>query len=272
VPQILIDTDVMTAAEIGATVNFLDDLLTIRRAKDDKAPAPTVNETAPPPPAPFTNVEIETDEGGSVTGVTVSTGLPVPPPPPAPLTVADVVSDNDPEIEIDDEGNVKSVTVSTELPVPPPPPPLPYFDEIPAPPGPAVALELDIKGTAWDGRIHAANRAKKIDGTWKNKRGLENKPGNVTPAAITVPPPPVPAAPSIATPSVPPSTAPAALLDFRGLMKKIQEATAANKLTADQVNDALEGCGLKPEEMAQLINNAPLIASVNAAIDACLTT
>ena len=64
----------------------------------------------------------------------------------------------------------------------------------------------------------------------------------------------------------------ATTIDFRGLMKKIQEATAANKLTADQVNAALAGVGLKPEEMAQLINNAPLIASLNAAVDACLTS
>jgi hypothetical protein len=253
----------MTAAEIGATVNFLDDLLTIRRAKDDKAPAPTVNETAPPPPAPLTISELVTEY--------------------APADDIDVETDGE---------SVTAVTVSTELPVPPPPPPVPRTDAngfgtdniYPAPPGPAVTPELDIKGTPWDGRVHAANRAKKIDGTWKNKRGLENKAGNApittaatatTPSALTAtvpPPPPAPAAPSIATPSVPPSTGPAALLDFRGLMKKIQEATAANKLTADQVNGALEGCGLKPEEMAQLINNAPLIASVNAAIDACLTT
>ena len=55
-------------------------------------------------------------------------------------------------------------------------------------------------------------------------------------------------------------------------MQKIQSATAANKLTAEQVNAALAGVGLKPEEMAQLINNAPLIASLNAAVDACLTS
>jgi hypothetical protein len=55
-------------------------------------------------------------------------------------------------------------------------------------------------------------------------------------------------------------------------MQKIQQATAAGKLSTDQVNGALAGVGLRPEEMAQLINNAPLIASVNAAIDSCLAS
>jgi hypothetical protein len=174
------------------------------------------------------------------------------------------------------------------------------------PPGPAVAAELDSKGYPWDGRIHASNRAKKIDGSWKNKRGVDtnivvaceaqNKPGNATPGASTTAPPapltvlaavlpatpslpaaapPAPNAPPLPPPTVgsaaPAAVAPAAI-DFRGLMQKIQAMTQAGKLSTDQVNGALAGVGLKPEEMAQLINNAPLIASVNAAIDSCLSS
>jgi hypothetical protein len=71
--------------------------------------------------------------------------------------------------------------------------------------------------------------------------------------------------------AAPAAVAPAAI-DFRGLMQKIQAATAAGKLSTEQVNGALAGVGLRPEEMAQLINNAPLIASVNAAIDSCLSS
>ena len=94
----------------------------------------------------------------------------------------------------------------------------------------------------------------------------------VSPApALTAPPPPPPpvVGPSstVSTPIQAPTTAPP---DFRGLMQKIQAASAAGKLSAEQVNAALAGVGLRPEEMAQLINNAPLIASVNAAVDACL--
>ena len=213
-----------------------------------------------------------------------------PPPPAAPHTMPGYVpADMDPEIETDDENSVKSVTVLATAAPPPPP-------AAPAPPGPAAAPEYDAKGAPWDGRIHASNRAKKIDGTWKNKRGVsadlitaceaQNKPGNATttatpatasavvpvttvaPAPPAVPPPP--AAPLAATSSAAPSTGNVPI-DFRGLMQKIQAATAANKLTAEQVNAALAGVGLKPEEMAQLINNAPLIASLNAAVDACLT-
>lgn len=53
-------------------------------------------------------------------------------------------------------------------------------------------------------------------------------------------------------------------------MMKIGQATAAGKLTHERVNEILASVGLKPEEMAQLINNPPLIASVNAAVEAAL--
>ena len=116
-PQILIDTDAMTAAEIGATANFLDDLIAIRRAKDDKAPAPSVNETAPPPP------------------------------PAAPHTMPGYVpADMDPEIETDDENSVKSVTVLATAAPPPPPVPAAPPAAAPVPPGPAAAPEYDAKG------------------------------------------------------------------------------------------------------------------------------
>jgi hypothetical protein len=268
-------------------------------------------------------------------------------PPAPPSTIADIVSDDDVEVEIDDAGNVTALTTAVGLPAAPPPisvdvtfhhtatSPLP--PATPAPPGPAVSAELDKRGFPWDSRIHALNRAKKLDGSWKNKRGVDanlvtaceaqNKPGNMSsapnafavaqPAAIAtvshatgilatlaaptvanIAPPPPPllsptagaavlaaAAPTVANIAPPPPpllspTAGAAVLaavvpaaiDFRGLMQKIQKATADGKLTADQVTTILAGIGLKPEEMAQLINNTPLIASVNAAVDKCLAS
>jgi hypothetical protein len=272
----------------------------------------------------------------SMFGGIPDTAPPVPPPPPAfpveilsgPTTVYgdigsdDLVSDSDPEVSIDDEGNIAALT--TSVPLPPP---------TPAPPG-APAPELDKRGYPWDNRIHASNRSKKLDGAWKNKRGVDpnlvvaveaqTKPatlpvGNVptpsmvippqqptgpvstgAPLSVVPPPPPVPAAPisasggnspfSVPVPPPPPPptgenvptsaytgstptpvvTAPQ-VVDFRSLMQKIQAATAANKLTTDQVNGALASVGLKPEDMAQLIGNAPLIASINAAIDKALS-
>lgn len=245
-----------------------------------------------------------------------------PPPPPAtipapPSTITDVVGDDDPEVEIDDEGTVTALTTSAQLPAAPPPPAAPPAPlaaapsagipaATPLPPGPAVAAELDSRGYPWDGRIHASNRAKKIDGSWKNKRGVDanlvvaceaqNKPGNAltpvasttaAPAPLTVPAaaspaisapaaaPPAPTAPPPPPPTAgnaaPAAVAPAAI-DFRGLMQKIQQAQASKKLTDAQVNAALLTVGLQPQDMAQLIGNALYIASVNAAIDACLSS
>ncbi len=51
-------------------------------------------------------------------------------------------------------------------------------------------------------------------------------------------------------------------------MQKITALTAAGKITADQVNDALATIGLGPQDMAQLIGNSLYLASVNKAIDA----
>ena len=241
-------------------------------------------------------------------------------PPAPPSTIADIVSDDDVEVEIDDAGNVTALTTAVGLPAAPPPisvdvtfhhtatSPLP--PATPAPPGPAVSAELDKRGFPWDSRIHALNRAKKLDGSWKNKRGVDanlvtaceaqNKPGNMSsapnafavaqPAAIAtvshatgilatlaaptvanIAPPPPPLLSPTAGAAVLAAVVPAAI-DFRGLMQKIQKATADGKLTADQVTTILAGIGLKPEEMAQLINNTPLIASVNAAVDKCLAS
>jgi hypothetical protein len=301
--QLLIDTDNMPTAELAAAINMLDDILQLRRT-----PQPAAENT---------------EAAADVQKVIDSLGtpeLPQAPPPPAaipapPATIADVVGDNDPEVEIDDEGTVTALTTSVQLQAPPPPPaaapPTPVAPVVsagipaaaPVPPGPAVVAELDSRGYPWDGRIHASNRAKKIDGSWKNKRGVDsnlvvaceaqNKPGNApsnaapTPTAIaasaTVIPvaqspaaaPPVPTAPP-PPPSTVGSAAPAAVapaaIDFRGLMQKIQAGTAAGKLSTDQVNAALAGVGLKPEEMAQLIGNALYIASINSAIDKCLSS
>ena len=294
----------MPTDELAVAITMLDDILHLRR-KDVPATMPA-------------------DEAAIVTAAALAPApVPLAPMPPAtipaPPAIFPAVSsfsdgDNDPEIEIDAAGNITALTTSVQLPAAAPPaPPAPVAAApsagipaaTPLPPGPAVAAELDSRGYPWDGRIHASNRAKKIDGSWKNKRGVDanlvvaceaqNKPGNATivapaaaataiPAATvpvsstatsapfppTAPPPPsVPAAPSGATPPAVPSTV-TAPIDFRGLMQKIQAMTQAGKLSTDQVNAALAGVGLKPEEMAQLIGNTLYIASINAAIDACL--
>lgn len=301
--QLLIDTDDMPTDELAAAVNMLDDILRLRRTPS--VASDTQNDAATPS-AEFVSRATSADApaGPDVVGPTSA-----PPPPPAvPLTIADVVSDADPEIEIDDEGTVTALTTSVQLQAPPPPalaaaPPPPT----PAPPGPVVAAELDSRGYPWDGRIHASNRSQTIKKEWKLKRGVDknlvvaceaqNKPGNdpsvapaaaatvipaatvpVSQSATSAPPPPavppvpsVSGAPSVATPPAVPSTA-SAPIDFRGLMMKIAEQQKAGKLSDAQVNSALLTVGLQPQDMAQLIGNALYIASVNAAIDACLSS
>lgn len=206
---------------------------------------------------------------------------PLPPPPP-PVTFTGIIDtspvgdDTDPDVDVDEAQNVTAVTVSTELPV------TVYGTTTTEGSGPLV----DSAGVAWSAALHTSTKSKTIDGRWKPRKPrdapppppppavvatmeAQNKPGNVPPPP---PAPPSSAAPSAAIGSAAPSTGIATTpLDFRGLMQKIQKATADGKLAAEQVNAALAGVGLKPEEMAQLINNAPLIASVNAAIDSCLS-
>ena len=225
-----------------------------------------------------------------------------PPPPRVPIVLPPEFDQNDGgepdlDVETDDAGNVSSVTTSVSLPLTAPPPPAVSFGmsvpnvppATPAPLGPAVVAELDARRLPWDGRIHAANRAKTIGGQWKYKRGAEKEmiaaveaehgfvpplvsaPPAATPAptaavaAPTAPPPPVPTA-GIAAPA---AVAPSAI-DFRGLMQKIVTATNAKKLTDDQTAAAMASVGLGVQDFAALIDKPALIETVNAAIDRVL--
>jgi hypothetical protein len=289
--QIMLDTATDAPTDLYRIGKYLvDNYSTFPVAPQDAAPLPPVihaygdsstfgQRDIPAPPA-------------TLDDVAAASGLERLPASPA---FAAVLSDDDVEVEIDEPGNVSALTMSVSLPPPPP-------AALPAPPGPAVAPALDSRGVPWDARIHASNRATKIGGAWKNRRGvdaalvaqIEGVPGNMPvptlPAAS-----PLPAAPSVASVPVPQFTAPAPLpppppipaalvaatptaaapvpasIDFRGLMQKIATAQSAGKLTDAQVSGAMASVGLNLQDMAQLINNAPLIASVNAAVEACLT-
>ena len=118
----------------------------------------------------------------------------------------------------------------------------------------------------------------------KARRARAKRATEETAAPLAAPPPP--AAPLAVTESVPQFTPPLVAptpvevappppvvytpVDFKGLMHKIQTHTASGKLTHDAVVAAMATVGLKPEEMAKLIKNDLLIASVNAAIEAAL--
>lgn len=301
--QLLIDTEESGPTELRAAIALLQAML-----------PPTAGETADQPRKVVDELTVrlnldtsELDEAVAAHGLQRNEAAPtlasltslVPPPPPPLLPHETDAADDDLDVGTDGAGNVTSLT--TAVPLPPALSASPPVAPIPAPPGPAVAAELDSRGYPWDNRIHASNRSKKLDGSWKNKRGVDpnlivaceaqNKPGpTAAPAAAIAtaagaattaasvasaplaPPPPFsvsvpPATPSAAAVSSAPTTG---AIDFRGLMMKIQTGTAAGKLTSEQVNAALATVGLTPTDMPQLIGNALYVASVNAAIDKAL--
>lgn len=138
-----------------------------------------------------------------------------PPAPPAPSPVAAGVLPT-----------VLVVPTATSI-APPPPPGVPSVPSATSTaPVPAAATQAhaesdeDSEGIRWDARIHSTERGKKIDGTWKLKRGIDKDlaaqvlaelraafkfPGTVAPPAPPAPPvaqqaaPPVP----VLTPPVP---------------------------------------------------------------------
>lgn len=292
--QLLIDTQELTLTEARVTISLLQSIIDQNEKSFEPEPLRTADvvnfgETVTVPDvASMTRAEAKAE--------IVNVGLAFPPPPPPPPPAVMLTSDengDDIEVEIDDVGNIQALTVAVELP-----------SVTPLPPGPAAPPEFDIKGMPYDSRIHASNRAKKIDGSWKNKRGVDanlvtaceaqNKPGNaltpnVSMTAAPVPPtvsaavlpaltsPPAPPVPESPRPSpnlvgiVVPAAAGPSVTDFRSLMQKIGTAETAGKISTDQVNAILASVGLTSTQMSQLINNGPLIASVNAAVDAVLT-
>jgi hypothetical protein len=93
----------------------------------------------------------------------------------------------------------------------PEPTPAEIFSSEPdqAPDTSAADVELDARGLPWDARIHTSAKSKKVDGKWKNKRGVDKDlvfkveaeltalMGTPTEnVASTPPPPPPPAAPA----------------------------------------------------------------------------
>lgn len=163
----------------------------------------------------------------------------------------------------------------------------------------AAALEFDSTGLPWDARIHQETRGKKVDGTWKLKKGLDSaiattviaelrvahplpNPASlsfVAPAAAPTPqqapPPPVtqvaPPPPANQVPAAVPQAVPSAqVTGFRSLMQKITAATTAGKLTNVQVDAALQSVDLPPRQLVSLVQNPDKVAGVEAYIDACL--
>lgn len=98
-----------------------------------------------------------------------------------------------------------------EMPAPAAVPPA-----IPAASVPTTAPDLDSSGLPWDARIHSASKAMNADGTWRQRRGLNDAAlrsaveaelraglAGITPVAVAAPPVPMP--PAVPVPPAPPT-------------------------------------------------------------------
>lgn len=128
------------------------------------------------------------------------------------------------------------------VPVSPPPAPAPQAEA-------GEPLELDINGLPWDARIHSAGRTKNADGSWRNKRGVDEAErerveaelgGLQNPEPVAPPAPPAPA-PSVFDKTPAPPAADSQPLTFASIMRR----AAAEKKTAADLEAAYAAVGVK---------------------------
>lgn len=164
------------------------------------------------------------------------------------------------------------------IPAPPPAPVAPTA-AVPAPPGPGPALDVDVTGLPWDSRIHAGERQKNKDGSWRTRRGVDKalvvQVEQELRAALAHNAPKPPAAP-VATPTplpLPPTTTATAAPDPAGpphmaLVQRLMLAIAENKLTPEEMGSVLAGHGVAG--LPVLASMPHLIPAVTAAFDKLL--
>lgn len=177
---------------------------------------------------------------------------------------------------------------------------LPTAPAAPASPAvPVSGVELDTKGLPWDGRIHGSTQTKNTDGSWRQKRGLNDEalklrveaelragqaarapaaagittmPASiVTPLVPNVPAAPVASvAPAVAATAIAPAApaAPAAGETFGQLMARLAMMTTGEPAKAEKLNQALGMFGLTA--IAQLASRPDLVTPFATTIDAML--
>lgn len=152
-----------------------------------------------------------------------------------------------------------------------------------APSTSAATGELDVKGLPWDERIHAGTKAKNADGSWRQRRGLndpalvarveaELRAGSPTlippvatladipapPTGASVPPPPV------ATVAAPPAPAAPDALTYDGFLAWVTPKMMDGSTPFDKVAAALSTSGLS--SLQELRDNPAAIPAVYAAL------
>lgn len=149
----------------------------------------------------------------------------------------------------------------------------------------APTPSYDSAGVPFDARIHQALLNKKADGTWKIKKGIETKsPGLVEQVMKELAPhirvpggaqtvlvaPVAPEAPALPATTIDAPDAPPMLDPYRALVRKISEARVANRITAEEINQAVASTGAPSLQLLPKMEH--LIPHVEAAIDAILIT
>ncbi len=133
--------------------------------------------------------------------------------------------------------------------------PPPYL-EAPVPPAPSATLlpntpmpdlDVDSKGVPWNAELHAGNKSKNKDGSWRAKRNSGDAP--------EAPPAPVAAPVPVAPPAAP--VASAAPADFASFMQRVMPAVTGGKISTTKLNEILGMCG---------VPNLPALGAMPAAL------
>ena len=212
--------------------------------------------------------------GGAPTGAAV---VPAAPPIPAPSTAAVAAPSTAPAAP----PAISPVPTPAAAPSAPPPAPTAAAPAAPAAPANPAGVVLDKTGLPWDGRIHASTQATNADGTWRQKRGLNDEAlrlrveaelrAAVAAGAAPVAPPPAPAAaaapvappPAPVVPAVPAAPAAPAVETFATLVARLTPALTSNppRLTNDRVAAVLATLGGDPPitGLAQLAARPDLV-------------
>lgn len=124
---------------------------------------------------------------------------------------------------------------------------------------------LDSNGLPWDARIHSSSKEQNKDGSWRIRRNISPElVETVTDQLRGIQKTPVPAkvADMVAAINTPVAPLPPAQLSFPMVVKTINEAKVAGKLTEAQVTEILQALGvntlpilaLRPELFRQAID------------------
>lgn len=203
------------------------------------------------------------------------------PPPPAPSTAVVAPPPTAPAVA----GLAPPPPVTS--PAAPPPVPPAGAPTAPAAPTSPAGVELDSGGIPWDGRIHGSTKAKNADGTWRQKRGLNDPAlrkrieaellaalaaGTLAPAAAAPPPAAAPTAPAVPpaappAPPAPPAAPPTPAAEtFATLIARITPHLNPARLTDAHVARVMSGVGLTG--IAQLATRPDLVPAAALLFDA----